>query len=245
MSTVEYQTSAGPTGELNGDHESDDDLDLLVAARRRGFPKFTWFLVMAVLAGGAFLGGVQVDKHFGSSSSSSTGIDLAALGRLGGGGFGTGGFGTAQAGAGAGANPSAGGGAGTGGTAGVGGTGTGGRQGGAGAGGFGNATVGQVTGVSGNTITITDFQGQTVTVHADGAAVTKSDPAAVSDLKPGDVVVVQGQKAADGSVTARSVSIGAPGGFGRGGGNRNGGGAGAGAGSGGATPTTTPAGAGS
>ncbi|MBM7783553.1 DUF5666 domain-containing protein [Tenggerimyces flavus] len=101
-----------------------------------------------------------------------------------------------------------------------------GRQapGGGGAGGF---VSGEVTKVSGSTLTITQPDGSSVQVTTNGETrVTLSSDGALTDLKPGDTVVVQGEQSSDGDLAASSVTEGM-----LGGGFRN---------SGGPRPTRTP-----
>jgi hypothetical protein len=111
-------------------------------------------------------------------------------------------------------------------------------------------TAGTVSNVSGHTIYVTDTQGDTVAVKAaSGAKVSRASSAAVSQIHPGDTVIVQGARNANGTLTATSIRATAPsaaaggglaalfgGGFGgrTGGGAAAGGAAGSGAGGGGA-----------
>jgi hypothetical protein len=97
---------------------------------------------------------------------------------------------------------------GAGGTGGTGGTGAGGG-GGAGAGGFGNATVGQITAVNGDTITIHDARNnRDVTVNVSSARISKTTDGSPSDLTQNQTVTVVGQAGSDGTVTATVISIG-------------------------------------
>ncbi len=101
--------------------------------------------------------------------------------------------------------------------------------------GRGGGTVGTVKSIDGSTLYVTDATGNTVAVTTtDSSTVNKTDKGAVADIHPGDTVVVQGAKNPDGTTTAQSVTIGAPGtgtggfaGSSRGGGGGGGGGAGA------------------
>jgi hypothetical protein len=120
-------------------------------------------------------------------------------------------------------------------------TGTGQGAGATGAGGAGGgATVGQVKVIDGSTMYVLDRDGNTVHVSTSASSrFSKTVDGSVQDVRPGDTVVVQGTKAADGSVDASSVTIGGAGGFsGRGGGRGGGGGGGGGAGRGGGTGGT-------
>ena len=85
---------------------------------------------------------------------------------------------------------------------------------GAAGGGRGGATAGTVQSVNGNTITVTDAQGQTKTITLEsGTTITKSTTGSASDITTGETIVVRGTANSDGSTTAQSVSIG-NGGFG-------------------------------
>lgn len=91
-------------------------------------------------------------------------------------------------------------------------------EGGAGSG----RVVGQVKLVDGTTLYVTDVQGNTVKVTTDPSSiVTRTTPAAVADLRPGDTVVAEGAAGADGTVAATRVAEGGAGpsfgGFGEGG----------------------------
>jgi hypothetical protein len=89
--------------------------------------------------------------------------------------------------------------------------------------------------VEGNSLLITDSTGNTVKVTTnDASQITKTSAGTLADVHPGDVVVITGTKAADGSTTASAISVGGATGFGGGGfGGGGGGGAGAAAGGGG------------
>ncbi|QIS16366.1 DUF5666 domain-containing protein [Nocardia arthritidis] len=68
------------------------------------------------------------------------------------------------------------------------------------------ATLGTITANSGGTLTINSLLGSTVTVHTDDKTQVISVSAAkAADLPVGDVVVVQGDKAADGSIQAKVI----------------------------------------
>jgi hypothetical protein len=80
---------------------------------------------------------------------------------------------------------------------------------------------GEITKLSGSTITVTQPDGSQVQVTTnDSTRVTVSSEGKLSDLKQGDTVVVQGERGTDGSVTASSVVEGMLGGGFRGGGPR-------------------------
>lgn len=91
------------------------------------------------------------------------------------------------------------------------------------------ATIGEVTYISGGTLYVSDFEGNTVKVKTSAAsAITKTVKTRVHDIHPGETVIVRGTKDASGAVNAESVSVSGAGGdtlgtlFG-GGGQRGGG----------------------
>ena len=89
-----------------------------------------------------------------------------------------------------------------------------------GAGGAGRGgTAGTVQSVDGNTITITDAQGQTQTVTLQsGANITKTTTGSPSDITPGETIVVrQGTNNEGATVQIITIGNGAFGGFGGGG----------------------------
>jgi hypothetical protein len=89
-----------------------------------------------------------------------------------------------------------------------GGGGFGGGFGGGAGGGFGRGTAGKVTSLDGNTLTITDNQGQKVTVQlSDSTVIEKTVSAGKTDLASGATVTVQGQRGTDGSVSATTIII--------------------------------------
>src|SRR5262249_32253430 len=83
---------------------------------------------------------------------------------------------------------------------------------------------GEITKIDGSTITVTDRDGTTATIKANGStrySVNGSDSAALSDLKVGMFLMAEGTKNSDGSLTATRVTAGTPGTFdGRGHGDR-------------------------
>ena len=162
----------------------DDFVAEILTRRKRRLPILTAILVLAVAAGGAFIAGAEVQKHYGKSSSS-----------------GTSGAGAASAFS-ALASRFRAGGAAAGGAAG--GTGRGGFFGGAGGG-----TSGTVTLIKGSTLYVTDSTGTTVLVHTSPASrVTKSVSGTVQTIHPGDTVTVTGTQAKNGSYTAAAIAIG-------------------------------------
>jgi hypothetical protein len=89
------------------------------------------------------------------------------------------------------------------------GAGAGGGNGGGGAGAFGNATVGQITAVNGDEITIHDTRtNKDVKVNVSSARISKTTDGSPSDLTQNTTVTVVGQAGSDGTVTATVVSIG-------------------------------------
>lgn len=181
---------------------ADDDLDLLAESGRK-VTKVTVVLMVAILAGIAFLGGAVVQKQWGSSTSTNgfRAAAAAAGARQGGFGGAEGGFGGAAGGYGGGFGGGTQGGPGTGAA-----TGSTGSTGSTGT----SATpvvVGTVTKVSGRTLTVKNFGGKSVTVKAPkGTTVTNSSASALSGLDKGSSVSVVGTKAADGTVTATSIT---------------------------------------
>jgi hypothetical protein len=178
----------------------------LAAPPRRRLPWLTLLLSAGVVAVAAFTGGVLVEKHHKDSASPLSALSGARAGSSAGGGRTGGGFGF-------------GGGA----TAGSG-TGTG-------AGAAGGLTLGTVKLVDGDTIYVTDAQGDTVKVTTNGSTkVTETEDGKVSDLKPGQTVTVRGTRSASGDVAATTVTQGGGfpgfGGAGAGGGSAPGPGAG-------------------
>ena len=70
-------------------------------------------------------------------------------------------------------------------------------------------TVGLVTAVEGTSLLITDSTGNTVKVTTIAASrITKTDAATIADIHPGDVVVIIGTKAADGTTAATAITLG-------------------------------------
>jgi hypothetical protein len=147
--------------------------------RRRLLTPLTALLFAVLVGVGGFIAGVQVEK--GEVPASST---RAGAGRL------------------AGALSAAGGASSSGGS----GRTTAARGFGGGlAGASGSATVGQVAYVSGPNLFVTNLEGNTVKVSAGAAQITKQVSTSVKGVHPGDTVVVQGTKRADGSILAATV----------------------------------------
>jgi hypothetical protein len=75
------------------------------------------------------------------------------------------------------------------------------------------ATIGEVTYISGNTLYVSDFEGNTVKVKTSAAsAITKTVKTRVHDIRPGETVIVRGTRDASGAVNAESVSVSGAGG---------------------------------
>jgi hypothetical protein len=70
-----------------------------------------------------------------------------------------------------------------------------------------NGTAGEVKSVKGRTLYVTDAQGTTTAVRVGSAAkVTRTAESSANSIRPGDTVIVQGAKRANGSVQASSVT---------------------------------------
>jgi hypothetical protein len=191
-STAVFVDSAADYGD--GDHfDGDDELDSEFAPQpRRRLGKLT----------AGFLGGLQVQKHEGTTASSAA----SAFGRRGT-GTGTGSTGTVGFGGGGFT------GRGTGGTGGTGTTGGTGGAGGSDSGGTGSsgsttssipAVIGQIVSVSGDTVVVKNLGGKMITVKLSGTT-TITQVVTPTDLKPGQNVTVSGTTAADGTVDATNV----------------------------------------
>ncbi len=110
---------------------------------------------------------------------------------------------------------------------------------------FGGAVTGTVANISGNTLYITESSGNTVEVSTNGATFTQTTSGSVSNVLPGDTVLIRGSKQANGSYEATSVSINPAigGGAGLGLFTTGGAGTGTGAGTGASVPSSTTGGA--
>ena len=171
---------------------ADDDAytEIIPIRRRPKIPVLTAALVLALVAAAGVIGGVQIQKHWGGSSSSAgsnaTAASFAARARTA-----TGTTGTTRAGS------------------------TGGLGFGR-AGGGGGATIGTVKLIKGSVIYVSDTDGNTVKVKTTAASrLTKTVAAKLKEIRPGDTLVVVGTTA-NGTVTASTISIGgaSTGGFG-------------------------------
>jgi hypothetical protein len=180
--------------------DDDDELDSEFAPQpRQRLGKLTIGLAALLVAGGGFLGGLQVQQHEGSSSAANPFAAAAARRGTGTGTGGFGGFGGGGTGTGTRTGTGAGGGAGTG-T----GTGTGSGTGGGTATTSIPAVIGQIVSVSGDTVVVKNLGGKEVTVKLSGTT-TITQTAAATDLKPGQNVTVSGTTGTDGTVTATAV----------------------------------------
>ena len=183
-----------PEVDLSEDPFADDLSERLDAvAPRRWTSRTTLALSGLVLLISGFVGGAQVQKHWGTAANTASnrpGVVLPSGNPFAGGNFGN--FGGRG-----------------GGNGGGNGGGTGGGTGGSG----GNATsaaagtTGTVKLVDGTTVYLTTPDGQTVIVKTTpSTTVNVNQPGALKDLTPGATVTIQGQNASDGSVNATSIT---------------------------------------
>jgi hypothetical protein len=188
---------------------SDQELEtaLLPPRRRRRLTLLTAVLAFAAVAGGAFAGGVEIQKHYGGSSNGSGAGTSGRLARFGSGSSSNAGTGTGLSGR---SGSTGGGGAGSGGASGFGGGGSSGATGfgGGGFGGAGDTTLGQVTVIKGSTLYVTDFNGNTVKVTTSAQSrVSKTVTSSLKNIHPGDSVVVRGTTGKNGTLAASSISV--------------------------------------
>jgi hypothetical protein len=196
-----HESTAPETTELEYEPELDyapdeqesewleDESELPRRPRRRLLAPIPLALLAVLLIACGFIGGVLVQKGQGGTASSGGGASgfpsLSAL------------RGSLPAGA----------------PGGTGSSGGSGAKGGASnfpgiAGGGGGVTPGEVAYVRGNTLYVTDSQGNTVKVSAAaGSKVTKTVSTKASAIHPGATVVVLGSKAKNGSISASSISV--------------------------------------
>jgi hypothetical protein len=179
------EPSVGPTAASTLDLAQPVEVDDLAAELEkrapRGVPgRTTLVLAGAVLMVAGFLGGVLVQKNYGTTTSGSGNANALANAiaarQNGGNGF-----------------PG-----GTGGNGGTGGTGGAAR----------NATTGTVKLVDGTTVYITTADGETVTVKTSGTTTVRTEQAgALADVPVGATVSIQGTTGTDGVVTATAVTV--------------------------------------
>jgi hypothetical protein len=199
-----------PTEEEDEWLDERDELDELPPRpRRRLLTPIPLALLGVLLIAGGFIGGVSVQKGEESLSASTGGAAASAASR----------FAALRGGGGAGA---------------AGGTGKAAAGGFPGAGGGGaRPTTGTVAYLAGNTLYVTNSEGNTVKVNTSAAtSVTKTVTTKVKSIHPGETVSVTGATSSSGAVTAKSVSVGSSagggglgalfGGSGAGGGGRGG-----------------------
>jgi len=160
--------------------------------RRRLLTPVPLALLAVLLIACGFIGGVLVQKGQGGTASASAGASAGFASRLAalrGAARGAGATGGAASAGGSAAR------AGAGAFAGLGGSG-------------GGVTTGEVAYVRGNTLYVTDSQGNTVKVDVGaGSKVTKTVSTKAKDIHPGATVVVLGSKANNGSISATSISV--------------------------------------
>ena len=176
--------STSPAGiaiSSGADQIEDDDLDLLAESGHK-VTRLTIVLMAAVLAGVAFIGGALVQKQVGQSDTAFPASAMPAMGGQmpgGRGGYGGGGFAGSQQGTSGGAATPA----------------------------SAPVVVGTVVKVSGRTLTVKNFADKSVTVKVPkGTTISDSSNSALNGLAKGVSVSVVGKKAADGTVTATSIT---------------------------------------
>jgi hypothetical protein len=197
--------SALPAGQLPDAEPEDESRDGLAEELAQAAPKRWWNTGTVVLAGlvllaGGFVGGLQVQKHWGTPATAS---------RFPGAGFANGGAGRYGGGAGRGGAGAYGGGAFGGGAQGAGAQGAGaqgaGAQGGART--ASSGTTGTVKLVDGTTIYVQTQDGNLVTVNTNGkTTVSAASKSTIKSIKAGQKVTVQGAAGSDGTVTATTVT---------------------------------------
>jgi hypothetical protein len=182
-------TGGDPTGEWDGDGEDEFFAD----QPDRSLGRTGRMLLAGIVVALAFSGGVLVQKHHDRGLTAGRGAGTAS-GNPASGRFPGGAFPGAAEGQSGGAAAIPGGASGAGAAAGA-------------TGSAAPAVVGQVVAVKGRTITVKNFAGRIVTVTVPkGTQVTVASTVEVSKLTAGTSVSVTGSTAADGSVTASSVT---------------------------------------
>ncbi|MFF2749872.1 hypothetical protein ACFVVA_30590 [Kitasatospora sp. NPDC058048] len=188
----------------------------LAAPPRRKLPWLSLVLAGGVIATGAFAGGVWYQQNNGTPGGGKSSARPAAAAAAPGGGYGQGQNGSRRGGQG---------------------QGQGAGQGGQGQGGQAGFARGTVKAVDGNTVYLTDTNGNTIKVTTgDATKVQLNKEGKVGDLQPGQSVTVVGTPDASGGYTASQLVEGAAGAGGFGGFGGGGGGFGGGAGAGGGAP---------
>lgn len=175
-----------PTDHLADLDDWKDDDDWVSAKPQRGL-RLGWvtaILLVLLVAAGGFYGGVELQKHHGSSATGGRTAALAALrGAATRGGFGTTGAAGATGAAGSAASAL---------TAGL--------------------TTGTVTDVNGNVLYVTEASGSAVKITVTPQTkVTRNANSTPAGLLPGDTVIIRGAKAANGTVAASTITASAPG----------------------------------
>jgi hypothetical protein len=162
-----------------GQDPFDDGLSerLASAAPRRWRTRTTVVLTSMLILVGGFVGGLEVQKHWGAGTSTAAGTNGAGF-SLPGGGYNLPGAGfTPGAGQGASAAPASG------------------------------TTTGTVKLVDGDTVYITTSDGRTITVKTSGSTTVQTAAGgSLSDLTSGSTVTVQGQTGSDGSISASTIT---------------------------------------
>lgn len=169
--------SETPNAVAEDNSREGDDLASLLAKREHARPnKVTWVLLTLAVLMVGFAGGALANQKFGTSNSSPSFNGFPA-------GFTPPGLSSTSGGAGAAAGfPGAG-------------------------GGFGGLTVGTVKLVDGTNVYVATNDGATVKVKVPtSATVIAQKPIELTDLSAGTTVMVRGETASDGTVTATSVS---------------------------------------
>jgi hypothetical protein len=184
------QAEVGGSGSESGDGY-DDLEDEFAPQPRRKLGKLTLLLVAVLVAGLGVIGGVELQKHYGTTNST-TASGFPGLGGRGVTG-GTGGFPGGGAWPGAAGNGSTGA-AGSGGSTGTSSTAT------------TPAVIGQISSISGQTMVVKNLGGKEITVHlTNTTTITKSF--SVADLAAGQTVTVAGTTGTDSTITATSVTV--------------------------------------
>jgi hypothetical protein len=193
------QTTAPQTSVLDyepaeeEDEWLDEDSEHPRRPRRRLLTPIPLALLAVLLIACGFIGGVLVQKGQGGTASASAGASAGFASRLAalrGAAPGAGAAGAAASAGGSGSKGSA--------SAFPGASGSG----------SGAVTTGEVAYVRGNTLYVTDSEGNTVKVSAAaGSKVTKTVSTKASSIHPGATVVVLGSKAKNGSISASSISV--------------------------------------